>query len=1335
MKKIIFDFIPQGAQITVTDDHFEFLKRKNNTEVELVKWSRYNTVILDTGNYLMPGIIDHHQPDLSVAESCVASLVVQDAEKYLSHLKDQEEVVVITHFVPDLDAIGAVYFTLKYLNNKAFTAFDHLLSDYILEVDSGKLSIDPEYPVSIASIWLAVTNQKDKVIDNQLIVSKGIDFFDKISELLLINSSPWSVNFLQNLIGFEEEIKQIHEDLESYKFDFDQKSTCYSIQLFNILRGGKDVLDVIITSQPTSFLWKYWVRGDRKRSPNKEGFIVTCAHFNKRSIISVDPNMPYNLKGLGLMIDHAEIQLLQLSETIEEIEFGPLDEIGNRGGKRTGFHRNDPWYDGRGFHNFTIIDAPRAGTQLSEDELNKLLLSTELWQKYGVYLDELNEDSDNKNGINEVLKRLTLAEILKLPLPEKGTKDYLDTFDLPQNFEVIELSIENQLKYIELLEKSRFQVKLDLLNEYWYRDNCNQYIRLIGDSLNSLPSATFYELKKTISFQIADKIDFEGVKLFLMVTNDLPKEAVIRCLSKVKYIVDFNKYMNFLMDVQNLHPQTFHLNENDFFEKKTTTKFDLITYFPASEELIYDLPLYSYNNLKNYFDDLIVCSEYAGANYEFDASKEYIAMDFSSNFNEDGIGNALLLNTALLFKEYKEHVFEYVFKSKLEDLRIIRNETLKSTKGITAKIIKQYSVEELLRLNYLEVKQLIKILKPELQEKGKEYLSVLNFIEIVASISNLQLRLSNFTKLVDANFEFHFSGNQFLSCLNRIVYNLFYSQSIYLQYTDSEQVEGVLNDTMGLVNILRTLQDQSPEIEINDFSEVLIDFVNNILSELNLPMEDMEQLLIVNTSQYQLINGNDGLIELIKSTFPSFYQYFLLEIFIAFKRYYAEKIYFIREEMLRLVELSDSQEEEKANLVFDKLFASILNASITYDWQEIKDQVDTDNTIDKKLFYKKYFSWISTNFEKSDSNDSLTQLNSKIRFSIGKSKGNLELLIQKFPEPLPSISYAELQKKMVHNVKSSYIISHFPNKFLHQSFDFISKLYIDKFDVDTAKRGLISYSTEFPFYYRWLTKTNVLRIVSIVLITMLFLVGCFDGNVYKFGDISENAPIATHIKTFMSPSIFNVFSKLFSGFWILILSLSFTLPIFMFLLVVKNYFTNDNENGAIRSFKFLDLIQNTESNQSNLLYFSFVVPLIFVVVQMASSDTIEMINNITGIRLISTLIIIIGLTISAVYMHVKERNKYKNTAWLLKKTEHMFWLHILQALLITIFIIDLMLRLDVSIESFQSHDDLFSAGISKFIKLEIGPFDFIIMPIFTLLVALLTLFFSFFIDKVLGSKE
>lgn len=64
-----------------------------------------------------------------------------------------------------------------------------------------------------------------------------------------------------------------------------------------------------------------------------------------------------------------------------------------------------------------------------------------------------------------------------------------------------------------------------------------------------------------------------------------------------------------------------------------------------------------------------------------------------------------------------------------------------------------------------------------------------------------------------------------------------------------------------------------------------------------------------------------------------------------------------------------------------------------------------------------------------------------------------------------------------------------------------------------------------------------------------------------------------------------------------------------------------------------------------------------------------------------------------------------------------------------------MLRLEINIGDFSSSNDLFIFGISKFIRLEFGYFDFIIMPIFTILVSLLTLFFSFFIDKVLGNKS
>jgi nanoRNase/pAp phosphatase (c-di-AMP/oligoRNAs hydrolase) len=69
---------------------------------------------------LEPGIIDHHQPNCGFENQCVASIVVEHGEKYLKHLLGQKEVNIVTHFIPDLDALGSVYFTMKYLNQESF---------------------------------------------------------------------------------------------------------------------------------------------------------------------------------------------------------------------------------------------------------------------------------------------------------------------------------------------------------------------------------------------------------------------------------------------------------------------------------------------------------------------------------------------------------------------------------------------------------------------------------------------------------------------------------------------------------------------------------------------------------------------------------------------------------------------------------------------------------------------------------------------------------------------------------------------------------------------------------------------------------------------------------------------------------------------------------------------------------------------------------------------------------------------------------------------------------------------------------------------------------------
>jgi hypothetical protein len=138
---------------------------------------------------------------------------------------------------------------------------------------------------------------------------------------------------------------------------------------------------------------------------------------------------------------------------------------------------------------------------------------------------------------------------------------------------------------------------------------------------------------------------------------------------------------------------------------------------------------------------------------------------------------------------------------------------------------------------------------------------------------------------------------------------------------------------------------------------------------------------------------------------------------------------------------------------------------------------------------------------------------------------------------------------------------------------------------------------------------------------------------------------------------------------------------------------------------------------------------------MASPSTISMINNIEGIRLISTLIIIIGLTLLSVYLSVKEKNGNRPKSWIINKTKHMFWLHLLQAMLLTVFVIDLLLRFELSYDMFPSKDELIVMGISKYIEIDFGFFDFRIMPVFSILVSFLTLFFSFFIDKVIGRGD
>jgi len=72
------------------------------------------TIVPDVGMKTVPGVIDHHQPEAEA--ECAASLVVKHPELVLSHLqKNEPEITIITHRLPDFDASSAIFLTLKLL--------------------------------------------------------------------------------------------------------------------------------------------------------------------------------------------------------------------------------------------------------------------------------------------------------------------------------------------------------------------------------------------------------------------------------------------------------------------------------------------------------------------------------------------------------------------------------------------------------------------------------------------------------------------------------------------------------------------------------------------------------------------------------------------------------------------------------------------------------------------------------------------------------------------------------------------------------------------------------------------------------------------------------------------------------------------------------------------------------------------------------------------------------------------------------------------------------------------------------------------------------------------
>ena len=103
-------FIPAGSTIDSRKSDFQLPIK--GSDGSLLSLSKGCSFILDVGNHLGDGIVDHHQP--GTENACVSSLITNNPKKYIGDFLNRCSAYnLVTHKSPDFDALCSIYLTDK----------------------------------------------------------------------------------------------------------------------------------------------------------------------------------------------------------------------------------------------------------------------------------------------------------------------------------------------------------------------------------------------------------------------------------------------------------------------------------------------------------------------------------------------------------------------------------------------------------------------------------------------------------------------------------------------------------------------------------------------------------------------------------------------------------------------------------------------------------------------------------------------------------------------------------------------------------------------------------------------------------------------------------------------------------------------------------------------------------------------------------------------------------------------------------------------------------------------------------------------------------------------
>jgi hypothetical protein len=312
-------------------------------------------LVLDVGMSTVPGVIDHHHHDAE--PECAASLVVKHPRLVLDHVRPEEPLILVTHRLPDFDALAAIFLALKLLATGRVDAAMTKIGAYARMVDSAALpkTIDlAGTPYAVLRARFAGSKKTEDEINRERI-EEGLKFmrllYAKAAAGLDIVSDP---KLFVGIDRYERAMDKVRADYDQYLDDLGRARTV-RLRLPDTRRTGRVAVDGLAVVQPRSFLLKEWARRDKDRSTLGLGYSFLMISFGPaRTILGVDPERGVNLRGLGPVLNAREAAK-------REAEGRPFLQ---------------PWYEGDcPFFDYRIIDSPQDGTVLAPDDVLDAVLA------------------------------------------------------------------------------------------------------------------------------------------------------------------------------------------------------------------------------------------------------------------------------------------------------------------------------------------------------------------------------------------------------------------------------------------------------------------------------------------------------------------------------------------------------------------------------------------------------------------------------------------------------------------------------------------------------------------------------------------------------------------------------------------------------------------------------------------------------------------------------------------------------------------------------------------------------------------------------------------------